>query len=204
MTDRADLDRRLLDAVERLGRALRLARQRIATDRGVSVLQLQIVERIAHRGAGRIGDLAAALDVSQPTISDAVASLEDKGLVRRRRDPADRRVTTVELTATGVVLAGDVGDELAALRDAPRETATDQVATALEVVLREIARLQRNGIITEARTCLTCHHFEPGGDGSVARCLLLAEDLPPAALRVDCPDHLAATAVGEGGGDRPA
>jgi DNA-binding MarR family transcriptional regulator len=39
--------------------------------------------------------------VDAPTLSRAVGRLEDKGLVRRKRDPKDGRAVTVEPSAAG-------------------------------------------------------------------------------------------------------
>ena len=52
-------------------------------------------------GPQDLSALAERLQVSLPTVSRMVASLVDRGWVRRRRDPADRRRVVVELTASG-------------------------------------------------------------------------------------------------------
>lgn len=186
----ADLDRKLLAAIERLARALRAARQQAATRRALSLLGTSILETLADERPRRVGDLAAELDVSQPTASDALAALEDRGLVRRRRDPADRRGTVVTLTPTGADLAFAIADELSPLLAATAGSADEQ-ATTLWVVLGEIARLQAAGIITVNRSCLTCHHYQPPRPRTLARCLLLDTPLREADLRVDCPEHQA-------------
>jgi DNA-binding MarR family transcriptional regulator len=188
MTGRSELDRKLLAAVERLGRALRAARQHLATRHRLSLLQIHLLEQLADRRARRVGELAAELDISQPTASDAIATLHDKGLVTRRRDVDDGRATVVALTARGVELATTVAAELAPLLAGDHATAADDRATALRVLLGEISRLQRAGVITVNRSCLTCHHFRPPQDGA-AHCLLLDEPLADADLRLDCPDH---------------
>ncbi|WP_144440539.1 hypothetical protein [Limnochorda pilosa] len=61
----------------------------------------------------------------------------------------------------------------------------------LQGLLELIAALNRAGVITVARTCLTCRFFEPAapsGSG-VHRCRLLEKPLAAEDLRVDCPDH---------------
>ncbi|MFV0375532.1 MAG: MarR family winged helix-turn-helix transcriptional regulator [Microbacterium sp.] len=188
-----DLDRRLLAGIERLGRALRAGRQRIATAHDLSVLGLAVLERLHEQGPQRPGDLAEELDVSQPTGSDAVGALQRRGLVERRRNPADLRSSLVHLTDAGGQVAAEVARELAPLLRVDAATAADR-GTALRVVLGQIARLQRDGVITVARTCFTCGHFDPG-DGAGARCLLLRRDLPDTDLRVDCAEHVPAPAV---------
>ncbi len=184
----ADLDRKVLAAVERLGRALRAARQHMATRHELSVLGLSVIETLADGRARRIGDLAADLDVSQPTVSDAVTTLDKRGLIGRHRDPADLRCTLVTLTRDGTAIAGGLATELRPILRAETGTTTDR-ATTLRVLLGEIARLQLAGIITVNRSCLTCRHYKSPGAGTRARCLLLDVALRHHDLRVDCPEH---------------
>lgn len=189
MTEPTPLDRKLLAATERLGRALRAARQQLATRHHLSLLQLQIVEQLADERLRRIGDLAAELDVSQPTVSDALGALEQKGFATRRPDPGDRRATTIALTPAGSALAELAATELAPLLATNETTSADDRATALRVLLTEIARLQHAGVITVNRSCLTCHHYQPPRPRTLAHCHLLDQPLTNHDLRVDCPEH---------------
>ena len=184
-----DLDRKLLDAIERLGRALRVARQRIATTLGVTTLQIEIIDRLDHLGPLPVGRLARELDITQPTASDAIATLERKGFLERSRSTDDGRITVAQLTVTGRATAATIRDELHALQPDPHQAHRPERAIALEVLLREILRLQRAGVITINRSCFTCRHYQPPTGGTPAHCLLLDTPLEPAQLRVDCPDH---------------
>jgi DNA-binding MarR family transcriptional regulator len=53
------------------------------------------------RNAMRQSHLRRKLGVSRPTVSRMLASLEELGLVRRERDPLDRRQRSVALTSRG-------------------------------------------------------------------------------------------------------
>lgn len=53
-------------------------------------------------GPCRITELASMEGVSQPSMSGVVSGLERAGLVRRQRDPQDRRVVLVAITPAGV------------------------------------------------------------------------------------------------------
>ena len=188
MNGDADLDRKVLAAVERLGRALRAARQHLATRHELSLLGLSVVETLADGPTRRVGDLAAELDVSQPTVSDAVTTLDKRGLIARDRDPDDLRSTLVTLTRDGAAVAAAIATELRPIL-AARSGSTAERATTLRVLLGEIARLQHAGIITVNRSCLTCRHYQPPGTRTRARCLLLDTTLRDHDLRVDCPEH---------------
>ncbi|HEY3481183.1 MAG TPA: MarR family transcriptional regulator, partial [Streptomyces sp.] len=55
-----------------------------------------------HRsGPRRITDLAASEGVTQPAMTVLVRVMEESGLVERKGDPADKRVTLVCLTEAG-------------------------------------------------------------------------------------------------------
>jgi DNA-binding MarR family transcriptional regulator len=185
----ADVDRKLLDAIERLGRALRATRQRLATDLGLTTLQIEIIDRLDHLGPLPVGQLARELDISQPTASDAVASLERKQLLERRRSPDDGRITIAVLTDTGGASADRIRDGLCALRPTSDQSRSLDRGTALEVLLHEILRLQKAGVITINRSCLSCRHYQPPAGGNPAHCHLLDTRLETHELRVDCPDH---------------
>jgi hypothetical protein len=60
-----------------------------------------------------------------------------------------------------------------------------------------IGSLQKSGLITVARMCVTCRFFRPDahpGESSPHHCALLNVALSGSDLRADCPEHkLAAT-----------
>jgi DNA-binding MarR family transcriptional regulator len=205
MTERAvepgaqpDLERRLADAVERLGHGLRSLSQRTAREHGLSPLQQQTVLALARRPAARreIGALAAEFDVTTPTMSDAVTALQRKDLVARSPG-ADGRRRLLTLTDRGAAIARELsawdGPLLAALADLP---AADR-ATTLHSLLRVIGDLQRGGVVGVARTCTSCRFFgrnELPDPVAPHRCHLLRITLPLADLRIDCPEHQPAAA----------
>ena len=179
-------------ALDRLARANRSQRQLAATRHGLSPLQVELITILADGVPPEpsVGMLAAEVAVRQPTATDSLRALADKGLVSRRHDPTDRRRATFELTATGRRLATDLRRADVAVAAAIAELPDDVQAATLETLLSVIARLVATGTIDVARTCLTCHFHEPDGAGH--RCTLLGVDLPAADLRVNCGEHRAA------------
>lgn len=91
-----ELAARLRLAVTRLNRRLR---QESFT--GVSPPQEAALGTIHRLGAPTLGELAQAERVRPPSMTAVVSAMEAAGLVTRRGDEADRRVTRVELTAEG-------------------------------------------------------------------------------------------------------
>jgi DNA-binding MarR family transcriptional regulator len=92
----ADAAARLRVAITRLQRQLR--QQSVGE---LTLSQWSALHTIEMRGPMRIGDLADREGVSAPTATRLVASLEERGLVSRRMDAADRRSSYVSLTRQG-------------------------------------------------------------------------------------------------------
>ncbi|HEX4830158.1 MAG TPA: MarR family transcriptional regulator [Trebonia sp.] len=69
--------------------------------RDISLTSLATLSTLDRTGTKRITELAAIEGVTQPSMTTLVASLERQGLVERRGDPGDRRVSLVSLTEAG-------------------------------------------------------------------------------------------------------
>ncbi|MBV8951111.1 MAG: MarR family transcriptional regulator [Actinobacteria bacterium] len=85
--------------VTRLSRQLR---QRAAFD--LTSSQTSALAAVARTGPLTLGELAAVEHVQPPSITAVVSRLEEKGLLARRQDSADRRVVRVEVTMEGFKL----------------------------------------------------------------------------------------------------
>jgi DNA-binding MarR family transcriptional regulator len=94
------------DAVIALVRAYRHAlRHPVASALPALELALLLAE-----GEHRLGELAARRGVCQSVVSRQVGELEARGLVVRRRDPADRRAGLVALTPAGRKLLAEAAE----------------------------------------------------------------------------------------------
>src|SRR5437660_9627346 len=91
-----DLASRLRFTVMRLARRLRQT-----GDSDATLSQLSALSSIDHRGPLTLGELAAVERVAPPSMTRIVSHLEDRGLVSREVDAADRRVSRVSTTAEG-------------------------------------------------------------------------------------------------------
>ncbi|MGD8322318.1 MAG: MarR family winged helix-turn-helix transcriptional regulator [Gemmatimonadota bacterium] len=67
----------------------------------VSAHQAEILSYLDGADPTMVGELAAHVGVTPSTMSITLKRLEEGGYVRRDRDPADRRVINVRLTAAG-------------------------------------------------------------------------------------------------------
>jgi DNA-binding MarR family transcriptional regulator len=189
----AGLDERLGAALDRMGHVTRTMLARQAYAEGVSGLQFQLLLRLqATAVRPRVSDLAAELDVSQATVSDALSAMRRKGLVAREQDPADRRATVFTLTDDGERLSARLARWDAPLTSALARLDRADKGAALHLVLGLVADLHREGVVGVARTCLTCRFFDDAthpDDPDPFRCTLLDVAFDDTALRVDCQEH---------------
>jgi len=134
--------------------------------------------------------------VTYGTISVALTSLEEKGMLRKFVDPDEHRAVRVELTRRGSVLANRAaGWNADVLAPAIASLRKDESGAFLATLLKMILLLERKGVIGQSRMCLSCEHFVPGG-GNGARphfCKLLDAAIGEPQLRTDCPDHVRAS-----------
>jgi DNA-binding MarR family transcriptional regulator len=70
-------------------------------DRDLSLTAAASLGSLERGGPRRITDLAMAEGVSQPSMTQLIQRLEQRGLVARQSDPADGRVALVSLTDEG-------------------------------------------------------------------------------------------------------
>lgn len=189
----ADVDQRLVGALERAGHAARTLLSRQAYLAGASPLQFQLLTRLGSTTVRhRVSDLAVELDVSQATVSEALSAMGRKGWVTKERDPADRRTSAFGLSAEGEALSTQIGQWDRPLLDSLARLDARDKGTALRVALTLIADVQASGAINVARTCLTCRYFDdvthPDADAPY-HCLLLDVPFGDTELRVDCQEH---------------
>jgi DNA-binding MarR family transcriptional regulator len=87
---------RLLSAAARLNRWVNRH-----ADLELPSAQLRTLALVGDLAPVRVGDLAAADGISQPTMTSALSRLVTSGYVARTADQADARATLVDLTPAG-------------------------------------------------------------------------------------------------------
>jgi DNA-binding MarR family transcriptional regulator len=109
---------------------------------GVTAPHLSALSVLVFGGARTLGELAAAEQVTPPSMTRIVRNLEADGLVERETDPDDRRVARVRATEKGREILqaartrriADLTGRLAALDDADLAT-LERAAEIIEAAL---------------------------------------------------------------------
>jgi DNA-binding MarR family transcriptional regulator len=76
--------------------------------RSVSMTHMHVLARLRMAGALPMSRLAEALDVSVASATGIVSRMEERGLVERKRDDADRRVVMVGLADGGTAALEEI------------------------------------------------------------------------------------------------
>ncbi|WP_328359396.1 MarR family winged helix-turn-helix transcriptional regulator [Mycobacterium sp. NBC_00419] len=168
--------------------------RRAAEANDLSSTQLRVLTwlYVGPPPAARSTTLARELNVSDPTVSDAIGTLARKGLITRQRDPADRRSHELILTAAGRKVAASVHRWTA-----PAEVAASKLDRAdseqlLDSLIAVLGTLHEAGLVPVSRACSTCTHLGVGQGRGDYRCLFYDTPMAVSDLRVDCADHVAA------------
>jgi DNA-binding MarR family transcriptional regulator len=140
-TTRAALDQRLLPLLEHLARVGRRAAENSMSPGGLRPRHLIALKLLSEQGPASQQGLADALSLDPSNVVGLLNELEERGLITRRRDRADRRRHIVELSPQGEDELGlayarlsDVEDDLlSALSPAERATLYDLLVRAVGV-----------------------------------------------------------------------
>jgi DNA-binding MarR family transcriptional regulator len=114
---------------------------------GLSLTQLNAL-RAVERGACSAGELAQQVGVPPSSLSRILERLEQRGLVERRTDPADRRRVRIALLPSGAAT-------LAELRDV--------TATALVPAVEAMAPADRAALVRGAQALAAAARAAAGG-----------------------------------------
>jgi DNA-binding MarR family transcriptional regulator len=189
-----EVDSKLVAAIERLGQVFRVLLRERAREHGLSPIQAQFLIYLLYHDVElrRVSQLAREFHLTQATVSDAVDSLEAKGLLGREHWPEDGRVMTLRLSPEGELVATELSTWADAVRERLDHCPPQEKEVVMRFLMRLIGDLQRSGIITVARMCVTCRFFQRDvhpGASAPHHCGLLDVPLDGPDLRVDCPEH---------------
>ncbi len=154
----------------------------------LSPIQIQILVQLDRlpENLRTVSALAREFDLTKPTVSDALAPLEEKGFITRKTLATDRRSSILALSARGRKKLEVVKDWQRHLLNCITGFTKDEKESALRFLTGLIARLFDDGVVNVARMCTVCENFRPG-DGR-NRCALTGRTFGDSGISLDCPD----------------
>ncbi|MEX3612977.1 MAG: MarR family winged helix-turn-helix transcriptional regulator [Burkholderia gladioli] len=183
---------RVTHSLLRLSTAMRSEAWDWAEGAGLTPTQGEILVLLLQRkGPMRLGEIARETQLTAATTSDAVSTLESKGLVEKRRALDDGRALAVRLSARGRTAAKKALQWPEFLSKAVGVLANDEQGALYRSLLKVLRELQVAGQAPQHRMCVTCKHFQPGKAAKKPsyRCSLLDLTMADSDLRLDCSVH---------------
>ncbi|GAA2589518.1 hypothetical protein GCM10010435_80150 [Winogradskya consettensis] len=107
---------------------------------GISPSQARAIGELTRHGSMRPGVLAEHLRIAARSATEVVDDLQERGLVERDHDPADRRATLVSLTRAG----RETAERIKATRQAEAERFFGSLDPADRTELTRILRTLRD------------------------------------------------------------
>lgn len=181
-------------ALYRVAQAIRVLMRQAGQAHGLSPAQVQTLILLAYGrpGVRTVSGVAQRLHCTLATASGIVATLERKGLLRRR--PSRGRTVFLELTPEGRLRVQQVEEALSDLEAIiGRLPAADQEAlhSALQAIVRQLAE---RGLVVVYEMCWECAFFRPHAhpDNPEAphHCAFMDAPLPEADTYTECPDFV--------------
>lgn len=183
---------RIATALTKVSLALRHRLRSAAQRQGLSAIQAQVLVQLARRGPMEVSALCRVLAMSASTISESVSALEARNLVHRQTDPRDHRKVLIQASPRGRRLGQSLTLWTDEILDALEGLSEQERRVFLKALFRMILVLLANGVIQEARMCLTCAEFRPNVHDDPERphhCALVDMPLGLGNIRVECDDH---------------
>ena len=180
---------KIVVGLERIAAAFRALLWEHAKVIGLSPIQIQILIFVAFHNEPlcNVSHLAKEFNVTKPTISDAIKTLEKKGYIEKRSSATDGRAYSIFLTNDGQRTVKNIkhfADPVSSIVATLSEKEQTQVYASLSKL---IYALNQEGILSVQRTCYSCTFYEK--KKKVHYCHLLKTELSDKDIRIDCPEH---------------
>jgi DNA-binding MarR family transcriptional regulator len=183
---------RVTHSLLRLSTAMRSQAWEWAEGAGLTPTQGEILVLLMQRkGPMRLGEIARETALTAATTSDAVSTLETKGLVEKRRALDDGRALAVRLTSRGRTAAKRAAQWPDFLAKAVGTLRDDEQALFYRTLLKTIYQLEAQDTMPPHRMCLSCTHFQPSKNPKKTphHCAALDLNMSDTDLRLDCSVH---------------
>lgn len=182
---------RIVASLERISQAFRVMLWNESKEHSLSPIQIQVLIFLLHHSEEKrkVTYLAAEFNMTKATISDTIKTLEQKELIKKEYEPHDTRSYIIQLTKTGKAIANQTSLFTEQLQMPIDKLHADDKENLLLSLITIIQHLNKSGVITIQRMCLTCLHYRKSENGQPHFCKLLNQNLYTKELRIDCPEH---------------
>ncbi|MFX0095987.1 MAG: MarR family winged helix-turn-helix transcriptional regulator [Candidatus Hodarchaeota archaeon] len=187
------IDKIFLVTLERIAQIFRSSLWAHAKKENLSPIQMQFLMHIAsHPGRySTVSQIAREFNLTQPTVSDAVKSLEMKKLIQRIHSRRDKRKHLLTLTHEGQKLTRKLKHWIDPFNDSLKGYSLTEKKKVLDFLLRFLSSLGEIGLLQNLRSCFSCDYFMKNGSANEenSRCVLRNVPLNGIDFRLNCPNY---------------
>ncbi len=182
---------KIVASLERIAQAFRVLLWQESKEYSLSPIQIQVLLFLLHHSdeKRKVSYLADEFNMTKATISETVKTLLQKDLITREYEPHDTRSFVIHLTGRGREIAEKTSFFTKEIQMPINKLHPQDKETLMLSLMSIIHHLNRTGIITIQRMCVTCSFYQSSNEGQTHFCKLINQNLQTKDLRVDCPDH---------------
>lgn len=187
----SSVESRIVASLERISQAFRVLLWQESKEHSLTPIQVQVLIFISFHSPDKckVSYLADEFNMAKATISETVKTLEQKQLIEKYSEPHDSRSQILRLTARGMEVAALTSMFSQEIRKPVDQLSAGDKENLLLSLLDIIRHLNRAGVITLQRMCLSCTYYEKTAGGGEHFCRLLNQKLHNSDLRIDCPEY---------------
>ncbi|WP_025665972.1 MarR family winged helix-turn-helix transcriptional regulator [Aquimarina megaterium] len=183
-----DINSKIVIGLERISEVFRTLLWEHAKTAGLSPIQIQIIIFIAYHKEDlcTVSHLAKEFNVTKPTISDAVKTLEKKEMIFKNKTSTDNRSYYISLTPKGQKNVSEAENFANPIKKQLLNFNTEEQESLLKTINILIYQLNRSGVLSVQRTCYACKFYEKNKNNHY--CNFIQTELKDVDIRLDCAD----------------
>jgi len=187
----SSVESKIVASLERVSQAFRVLLWNESKEFLLSPIQVQVLIFLLHHSneKRKVSYLADEFNMTKATISDTIKTLELKSFIKKEYEPNDTRSYIIHLTKKGKKIAEQTSWFAKQIQVPIGKLHSTDKENLLLSLLDIIHHLNKSGIITIQRMCLSCHFYKTNKNGKEHFCGLLNTRLADTELRIDCPEY---------------
>jgi DNA-binding MarR family transcriptional regulator len=182
----SNLDNKIVAGLDRISQVFKTLLWEKSKTYNLSPIQIQLLIFIEYHSQEKttVSYLSQEFNLSKPTISDTIKTLEQKQFIYKIVDKKDTRSYRIALTETGKNIVLETENFVNPLTEIIKKTNQNDKFILWENITKIIQQLNELKIISIQRTCLKCTYYSQKNNESF--CNLLNQNLKTEDIRIDC------------------
>lgn len=182
----SNLDSKIVAGLDRISQVFKTLLWEKSKTYNLSPIQIQLLIFIEYHSEEKttISYLSQEFNLSKPTISETIKTLEQKQFIKKIVDKKDTRSYRIELTQNGKNIVLETENFVNPLTEIITNSKQNDKLVLWENITTIILQLNELKIISVQRTCFKCKFYSENNNKSF--CNLLNQNLKTEDIRIDC------------------